>query len=94
MKILVVHHNDADGIVSAAVVKYAYQKVDYQNTDFEFKAYGNAGYSNDWDIPALVAGFDKVFVVDFSFPAEKLVEAKQLLGNNFVWIDHHKSALP
>lgn len=93
MKILVLYHGDADGIISAAVVKYAYQTEKYLDTEFTFKQLNNSDYHKDFDVEKEFEGFDRVYLVDFSFPVESLLKAKELLGENFIWIDHHKTAI-
>ncbi len=39
----------------------------------------------------LIAKAGRVIVVDFSFPFEDM--QKMAAGREFIWIDHHKSAL-
>lgn len=76
------HHNDADGRASGAIVRYALARnVELYETDYD-------GREIPWD---LIAKTNRVIVVDFSFPLEDM--QKMAMGREFIWIDHHKSAL-
>ena len=76
------HHNDPDGHASGAIVRYALGPgVQLIESD-----YGDAPPPQE-----VVAGAERVIVVDFSFP---VVEMSRLAeGREFIWIDHHKSAI-
>lgn len=79
---LLLHHNDLDGIASAAIVCKRMAGV-YSTIITQSVQYGDT-----WD-PELVARADITIVVDFSFPdMDKLAEA----ADNLVWIDHHETA--
>ncbi len=76
------HHNDADGRASAAVVRYALGKdvllyeMDYGTNRVPWNAIEAAA---------------KVIMLDFSLPPDDM---KQIAAcTHFVWIDHHISAL-
>lgn len=76
------HHNDADGRASGAIARYAIgHKLLLFETDYDERAI-------PWD---LVSKAERVFVLDFSFPAEDMLRMAD--GRQFTWIDHHKSAL-
>ena len=76
------HHNDEDGRASGAVVRYALgREVDLFETDYD-------GRETPWDS---ILKAKRVIVVDFSFPIEDM--QKMAAGREFIWIDHHKSAL-
>ena len=76
------HHNDPDGQASAAIVRYALgPEVQLIESDYN-------GTPIPWE---RVAQAQKVIVVDFSFPVNKMVKLAE--GREFVWIDHHKSAM-
>lgn len=80
--ILVYHHNDLDGICSAAIIRKEY----VQQIDFVPVQYGK----DTWN-PGDVREASAVYVVDFTFPdMEKLAE---VAGNKLVWIDHHRTAM-
>lgn len=81
MKILCLHHNDADGRSSGAIIKRAL------TPDVELYEM-NYGDPIPWD---KIETAKQVIVVDFSLPIEdmqRLADSKE-----FVWIDHHKSAM-
>jgi len=50
------------------------------------------GYNYGQPIPDL-SEYDKVIMVDISFPAEKMYDLWSILGTNFIWLDHHISAI-
>lgn len=80
--IVCIHHNDADGRASAAIVRRYYgtdallYEMDYINIQLPWNAIENAS---------------TVVVVDFSLPLEDM--KKIAAGRELIWIDHHKSAL-
>ncbi len=81
MTTLCLHHNDADGRASAAIVRRALGK-DVQNYEIDF------GEPVPWE---KLEQAQLVVVVDFSLPPKdmkRLVDATDL-----IWIDHHISAL-
>ena len=83
MLLLILHHNDLDGIASAAII-YKYMK-----TFFETIITQSVQYGDIWDCE-LVERADAVAVVDFSFPNMKELAAA---ASYLVWIDHHETAI-
>lgn len=79
-KIVCIHHNDLDGICSAAIVK----KV-YPDTTFIEGVYGvEPSYKKiDKD--------DVVFMVDYAPPTTEGFKRLLKKTKNVVWIDHHKT---
>jgi oligoribonuclease NrnB/cAMP/cGMP phosphodiesterase (DHH superfamily) len=75
------HHNDADGRASAAVVRRAYNR---QVIAIEM----NYGDSIQWD---RIGPARRVVVVDFSLPLDDMQRLAQ--GRELIWIDHHISAI-
>lgn len=74
------HANCTDGAASAAVIHYKYpQAVSYPMTHGD-------------PFPIDVTG-KTLFIVDFSFDAQRLTELKNKAGAIF-WYDHHKTSLP
>jgi oligoribonuclease NrnB/cAMP/cGMP phosphodiesterase (DHH superfamily) len=88
--------------MSAAIVKYWNQlelnkfgskfgeveKDKTYHSDIEF-----IGYNYGQPIPDL-SGYDRVVMCDISFPKEEMIRLIKKIGNqNFIWIDHHISAL-
>jgi oligoribonuclease NrnB/cAMP/cGMP phosphodiesterase (DHH superfamily) len=76
------HHNDEDGRASGAIVRYALARdVELHETDYD-------GREIPWDS---IITADRIIVVDFSFSVEDM--QKMAEGREFIWIDHHKSAI-
>jgi oligoribonuclease NrnB/cAMP/cGMP phosphodiesterase (DHH superfamily) len=77
MKTICIYHSrDLDGWMSGAIVKAAYSLTELYGWD-----YGKT-------IPDLSI-YDKVVMVDISFPKEVM----QSITNKLIWIDHHISAI-
>jgi len=100
MKTICIYHSrDLDGWVSAAIVKKAIKHdvlIDLNTGEEGGKMIANPDtlYMLGWDygdpIPDL-SEYDKVIMCDVSFSFENMVE---LISNkNFIWIDHHISAI-
>lgn len=75
------HHNDADGRASAAIVRRAL------GTDVTLHEM-NYGDSIPWEI---ISSADRVVIVDFSLPKQDMLHIAQ--QNDFIWIDHHISSI-
>jgi uncharacterized protein len=106
MKTICIYHSvDLDGWMSAAIVKYWFIKNNSRHTikdlDSEYKE-GKLSINNDelhfkgWNygdsIPDL-SEYDKVIMCDISFPKEEMQSIQKRIGSNFIWIDHHISAM-
>jgi oligoribonuclease NrnB/cAMP/cGMP phosphodiesterase (DHH superfamily) len=76
------YHNDADGHASGAIVRYALGR-DIQLFEMDYDA-----RTIPWGD---IANAGRVVVVDFSFPLQDM--QTMAAGREFIWIDHHKSAL-
>ena len=76
------HHNDADGRASAAVVRYALgNEVVFYEMDY-------GSHTVPWNA---IETANQVIMVDFSLPVEDM---KRIAAyTDFTWIDHHVSAL-
>jgi len=74
------HSSDLDGYTSGAIIKDA-----YTDTVLVPWSYGNK-------IPEIPNHTD-VFLVDLSFPIEEMQKLNNRESINFIWIDHHKSAI-
>lgn len=81
MNILCIHHNDADGRASAAVVRRALGK---SVTLHEM----NHGDPIPWEA---VEQASRIVMVDFSLPEPEMLSIAE--GRELIWIDHHISAL-
>ncbi|MEM4662418.1 MAG: DHH family phosphoesterase [Candidatus Diapherotrites archaeon] len=84
--ILIIHHYDADGIASAAIMAKALQDA---NKSFSSKALKQM-YK---DTAKELAELNKFFVF-LDFGSSYIDELKETLGNNFVVIDHHQPKAP
>ena len=93
MKTACIYHSiDLDGWMSAAIVTLAHMgdvKKEILHTNISF-----IGYNYGQPIPDL-SEYDKVIMCDISFPKDEMEKiAKSGIGiSNFIWIDHHISAI-
>jgi len=87
---LVLHHDDPDGWVSAAIVgAYALGSLDaYRRGTPTFREVNYGVKVEDLDLE----GYDEIWMVDFSMPLEAM-EKIQAATKRFTWIDHHASAI-
>ncbi len=76
------HHNDEDGRASAAIIRYAVGR------DVSLIEVNYDGMTVPWD---KVSAASRIIVVDFSFPIQDM--QRMAAGREFIWIDHHKSAM-
>lgn len=95
MKIACIYHSiDLDGFMSAAIVKHYH----LLNNDILASAGGDIddiefiGYNYGQSIPDL-SEYDEVIMCDISFPKEEMLNFWATRGLNFIWIDHHISAI-
>lgn len=99
------HSIDLDGWMSAAIVKYWFNNTylnNYPNAGLNIitgdipkipnDTITFIGYKYGQDIPD-VSGYDKVIMCDISFPKEEMEKIFNKLYSNFIWIDHHISAI-
>ena len=81
MQTLCLHHNDADGRASAAIVRRALgDAVQLYEMD----------YGNSLPLDQVLVS-EHIIVVDFSLPREDM--QRLATYHQFTWIDHHKSAI-
>ena len=89
MKIAYIYHSaDLDGWMSAAIVKHWFiQKMNNEpiNDTIDF-----IGYNYGQPIPDL-SEYDKVIMCDISLPKDEMI--KLFENTDFIWIDHHISAI-
>lgn len=96
-KVLIVHHNDLDGVGAAAIVANALSKGDIIETTFVPYYYTDASAKdvNDALLKAANDGSD-VYIVDISISSEnidKIDNIYKISANRLVWIDHHTSSV-
>lgn len=99
MKTVVVYHSvDLDGWMSAAIVKHWFEtdKQEIITGQFLYRKDVDVidfiGYNYGQPIPDL-SEYDKVIMCDISFPKDEMLKLRSNLGGNFIWIDHHISAI-
>jgi oligoribonuclease NrnB/cAMP/cGMP phosphodiesterase (DHH superfamily) len=82
--VLVFHHNDADGKCAGAIVDYFEEGCHLYSINY--------GYDVPWN---LVKRARKIYMVDFGLqPFSDMLKMQDMVGrDNFIWIDHHKTAL-
>lgn len=87
MKTACIYHIiDLDGWMSAAIVKHHFNSVSKTDrVDF-------IGYNYGQPIPDL-SDYDQVIMVDISLPMNIMTSLSHNLGENFIWLDHHISAI-
>lgn len=95
----VYHSRDLDGWMSAAIVKHWWTKDQRDQQDFEIangKLVGEIqdsirfiGYDYGQPIPNLEE-YDKIIMCDVSFSKQDMITCN---AKDFVWIDHHSSAI-
>lgn len=91
MKVLIFYHPDADGITAAAIVRHALQQR-YADVRFEYIRHGYL--CEDRRLLELHPdGHTQIWAVDISFRPETTRRLQCAFGSDFVWIDHHISAL-
>lgn len=76
-----IHHDDLDGRMSAAII--VSEHPDCKCIEMSYKDV------KDFDIENLKD--EVVYMVDFSFPMEEMMEINNIA--KFIWIDHHKTAI-
>ena len=108
-KIVCIYHSiDLDGFMSAAIVKHWFnskrlfeaRRIVNSNGTLNEETLDFIGYNYGQPIPYLLE-YDQVIMVDVSFPFEELkgksvsrmFQLFQKLNANFIWIDHHISAI-
>jgi len=91
MTIYLFYHPDTDGITAAAIVRYAARD---RWPDARFESIRHGYLAEDKRLQTLTPdGNTKIFAVDISFRPETTRRLQRLFGENFVWIDHHASAV-
>ncbi len=97
MKAICIYHSvDLDGWMSAAIVKHWFEYQPY-NIKISENTYGRdtidfLGWKYGDNIPNLDE-YDQVIMCDIVFPKEDMLHLWATKGQNFIWLDHHKSAI-
>ena len=92
-KVIIFHHDDMDGQVSAKIAEH-FLKENSEKNDLEIKLY-ELGYSKE-----VVLNNDEfsketlVVILDWSFHLNVFDDLVYMVGyENIIWIDHHKTAI-
>ena len=101
------HSRDLDGWMSAAIVQLWFEKNNELNCTLNYfspesklereiesspASLHMLGYDYGDDIPK-IKGYDKVIMCDVSLPARVMHDLYSYYGDQFIWIDHHESAI-
>lgn len=93
MKTACIYHSvDLDGYSSAAIVKHWHNSINDYPDNVGKGTIDFIGYNYGKPIPDL-SEYDRVIMCDISFPKEEMFKLGSRLQNNFIWIDHHISAI-
>ena len=80
---LCLHHDDADGLCAGAIVRRRFgDAVELHEIDY--------GRPIPWD---KIEAAETVIITDFSLPKDDMLKIYEAKGENFIWIDHHISAI-
>lgn len=91
--VCIYHSIDLDGWMSAAIVKYWFNQQEVPNKEGEdCNTIDFIGYNYGQPIPDL-SEYERVIMCDISFPAEIMGQMAFEKSSNFIWIDHHISAI-
>ena len=90
--LIIYHKEDNDGLFSMAII-YNYLIIEKNINKDNIKLFG-ADY-NDLDKLSLdddiIKNSTHIYISDISFDTvEKMIQLKEIFGENLVWIDHHK----
>lgn len=94
MKTACVYHSiDLDGWMSAAIVKHWFSKQEVPtNEPGVFNTIDFIGYNYGQPLPDL-SQFDRVIMVDVSFPKDAMYNLNLEISEKLIYIDHHISAI-
>lgn len=79
----IIHHNDADGYMSARIVLSTFKVEDDDLICMD--------YTKELDL-SLIEKDERVYIVDYSLEPEKMKSLLEIT-KDVIWIDHHKSAI-
>ena len=83
MNICIYHNADMDGHCSGAIVRKALPDTEMLGLN----------YGNPYDIDKLLSCDGKVIIVDFSLKPQHMLQLFKQKGEDFIWCDHHASAI-
>ena len=98
--ILIIHHNDDDGIAAAGVAGYfnkmgSYLKADDTNIDFMKTDYIQSLSESIDSFGYDINSYNKILLLDYSISTSENVSFILDISNkaDVIWIDHHKSSI-
>ena len=93
MKVLIIYHSaDFDGVMSCLVCrKYLLNNKTQYNLELDIDLLGWNYGDIVPDAKRIIEGYDQIYSVDISFPAETMGELAK--SGKFIWIDHHITAI-
>lgn len=95
-KYVIFHHNDLDGRCSGAIIKKYLLKSYGENIEskiFTFEVDYDENKQKEAIEESALDSETIIYVVDFSFNVDLMEYLYSLAGQNFIWIDHHITAI-
>lgn len=99
-KVLIIHHNDRDGIVSAAIINNMIKNNyigSYEKVEVEFSEQNYTKSFNDILPKQYACYYDEIYVVDYSPSSDEdiqwLIDVNNDEDVKLIWIDHHASSI-
>lgn len=86
----IIHHNDADGYMSANIVYNCLSPE--QKAEITVEDFICMDYSKPLDLN-LIDKDEEIYIVDYSIPPHQMETLLEAYTKNVTWIDHHKSAI-
>ena len=88
-RVLLLHHWDADGIASAAILMEEMKKQGVDEIKNEVPVLGEFEMRNDWIEKNAREAPDILITADISIPLDNLIALRDGLGVDIVMFDHH-----
>ncbi len=94
-RVIIIHHDDADGRCAAAIIRKSLFANEAPSDDPTVMEFFPMQYNDPMPWKAIEAGKrpDFIFMVDFSVDAQSMARLIELAFVQFIWIDHHISAI-
>jgi len=90
MRRLILHHNDADGKCAAAIAARWMNELKEIDVHCERVNYGE---EPPWGLLEKLGPDDPVWIVDFSYEPEQMLEIARKYGHRLYWFDHHGTSI-
>ena len=99
-RILIIHHNDRDGIVSAAIIHNMLKKKYADNNEAITIEFSEQNYTKSFNdiLPKQHAYYyEEIYIVDYSPSSDEdiqwLIDVNNDEDAKLIWIDHHNSSI-